>query len=241
MHCAFLDASKAFDKILHYGLFVKLIDRGVPDAFLRVLINWYSDLGCCVVWNHAVGQSFPVKCGVRQGGILSPYLFSVYVDDLIDQLRRSGYGIHIGNVFIGGILYADDIVLASCTCNGLQKLVNVCFNYSIHWDIVFNTQKSLVSTFGGRCPQSSLIMLNGVPLSWSLHVKYLGCTFICSTGRIDIKQAVGKFYSSLNNILSVLGRNRNEMMVIHLVKSYCLPALVYGCEVWSLSPSEMHT
>jgi exonuclease III len=241
VHCAFLDASKAFDKILHYGLFVKLIDRGVPDAFLRVLINWYSDLGCCVVWNHAVGQSFPVKCGVRQGGILSPYLFSVYVDDLIDQLRRSGYGIHIGDVFIGAILYADDIVLASCTCNGLQKLINVCCKYSIHWDIVFNTQKSLVSTFGGRCPQSFRIMLNGVPLSWSQRVKYLGCTFICSTGRIDIKQAVGKFYSSLNNILSVLGRNRNEMMAIYLVKSYCLPALVYGCEVWSLTPLDMHS
>jgi len=104
VHCAFLDASKAFDKNLHYGLFVKLIDRGVSDAFLRVLINWYSDLGCCVVWNHAVGQSFPVKCGVHQSGILSPYLLSDYVDDLINQLRRSGYLIHIGNVFIGGIV-----------------------------------------------------------------------------------------------------------------------------------------
>jgi len=100
VHCAFLDASKAFDKILHYGLFVKLIDRGAPDAFVRALINWCSDLGRCVVWNHAVGQSFPVKCGVRQGGILFPYLFSVYVDDLIDLLRRSGYGIHIGNVLV---------------------------------------------------------------------------------------------------------------------------------------------
>jgi len=131
VHCTFLDASKAFEKILHYGLFVKLIDRGVPDVFLRMLINWYSDLGRCVVWHHAVGQSFPVKCGARQGGILSPYLFSDYVDDLIDLLRRSGYGIYIGNVFIAGILYADDIVLASCTCNGLQKLINVCFNSGI--------------------------------------------------------------------------------------------------------------
>lgn len=241
VHCAFLDASKAFDKVLHYGLFVKLIDRGVPDAFLRVLINWYGDLGCCVVWNHAVGQSFPVKCGVRQGGILSPYLFSVYVDDLIDQLRHSGYGIHIGNMFIGGILYADDIVLASCTCHGLQKLVDVCFNYSVSWDIVFNPQKSLVSTFGGRVPQSSVIRLNNVPLTWSNFVKYLGCTFICRTGKIDVKQAIGKFYSSLNNILSVLGKNRNEMMAIHLVKSYCLPALIYGCEAWSLTSSDLHT
>jgi hypothetical protein len=110
--------------------------------------------------------------------------------------------------------------LISCTCNGLQKLINVCFNYSLRWDIVFNTRKSLASTFGGRCPQSSRIMLNDIPLSWSNRVEYLSCTFICSTGRIDIKPAVGKFYSSFNNILSVLGRNRNEMMAIHLVKSF---------------------
>jgi len=88
---------------------------------------------------------------------------------------------------------------------------------------------------------SFVVLLNDVSLSWSLCVKYLGCTFICRTRRIDIEPAVGKFYSSLNNILSVLGRNRNEMMAIHLVKSYCLPALVYGCEVWSLTPLDTHT
>jgi hypothetical protein len=81
------------------------------------------------------------------------------MDDLIDQLRRSGYGIYIGNTFIGDISYADDIVLASCTCYGLQKLVDVCVSYSFCWDIVFNTQKSHVSTFGGHFPQARLITL----------------------------------------------------------------------------------
>jgi len=82
-------------------------------------------------------------------------------------------------------------------------------------------------------------MLNDVPLSCTWL--YRGCTFICSTGRIDIKPAVGKFYTSLNNIFSLLGRNRNDMMAIHLVKSNCLPALVNGCEVWSLTPSDTQT
>ena len=76
---------------------------------------------------------------------------------------------------------------------------------------------------------------------WNHRVKYLGCTFIGNTGRIDIKQGVGKFYSSCKNILSVVGKNRNEMMAIHLMKAYCLPALLYGCEVWSLISSDMHT
>jgi len=240
VHCNFLDASKAFDKILHYGLFVKLIDRGVPDTFLRILVNWYSDMSCCVVWNNAAGQTFNVKCGVRQGGILSPYLFSVYIDALVDSLRHSNNGVYIGNLFIGCILYADDIVLLSCTCGGLQRLVNICVSYSTLWDIKFNPRKSMVCTFGGNCPQSCMIMLNNTPLSWVNSVKYLGCCFECRTGLINPKQNVGKFYGSVNNILSVLGKNRNEMMAVHLVNTYCLPVLLYGCEIWSLIASDLH-
>ena len=48
-----------------------------------------------------LGVPFAVICGVRQGGILSPFLFAIYVDDLTDRLRCSGYGFHIGAIFIG--------------------------------------------------------------------------------------------------------------------------------------------
>jgi len=57
------------------------------------------------VWNSLIGTPFCVYCGVRQGGVLSPLLFAIYVDDLISELRQSGYGLHIGSLFIGSILY----------------------------------------------------------------------------------------------------------------------------------------
>jgi len=91
--------------------------------FVRLLRNWYSDMQCCVKWNNILGDAFPILCGVRQGGVLSPYLFAVYVDDLIVQLRQSGHGLHVGQLFIGCALYADDILLMSASCYGLQKLV----------------------------------------------------------------------------------------------------------------------
>ena len=56
-------------------------------VFVRLLQNWYNRLRCCVQWNNEIGEFFPVLCGVRQGGVLSPYLLSVYVNDLIVQLR----------------------------------------------------------------------------------------------------------------------------------------------------------
>ena len=72
-------------------------------------------------------------------------------------------------------------------------------------------------------------------------IKYLGCTVVSRTGRVDVKEAIGKFYSSVNNILSVLGRNRNELMAVFLIKSYCLPALLYSCEIWTLTDSDKHS
>jgi len=78
-------------------------------------------LQCAVVWNGIVRYGFGVKCGVRQGGVLSPYFFYFYMDDLIKKLRQSGHGIHVGTVFVGCILYANNIVLPFGNCYGLQK------------------------------------------------------------------------------------------------------------------------
>ena len=75
VYCAFLDAGKAFDKVLHNGIYKKLLDRGAPVTFVHLLKNWYDNLRCRVRW---MGESFAVKRGVRQGGVLSPYLFAIY-------------------------------------------------------------------------------------------------------------------------------------------------------------------
>ena len=58
---------------------------------------------------------------------------------------------------------------------------------------------------------------------------------------MDIAYTVGKFYSSFNNRLNVLGKQRNEMLAVHLVKTYCIPMSLYGCEVWSVRPVDMRS
>lgn len=106
--CA-LDVSKAFDKVDHHVLFTKLVDRKVPVCLLNVLISWYSKCHAIVRWGGSVSRSFAVKAGVRQGGVLSPYFFAVYIDDLIRALEHSGHGCVIHGVYLGCIVYADDI------------------------------------------------------------------------------------------------------------------------------------
>jgi len=122
VYSAFLDASKAFDKVLLNGLIRKLIKRNTPIPLIRILYTWFNNLHCSVVWKSMFGAPFVVFCGVRQGSILSPFLFAIYVDELIDRPRCSGYGLYIGSIFMGAILYADDIALLACSCLSLQRL-----------------------------------------------------------------------------------------------------------------------
>jgi len=118
VHYVALEASKAFDKVLHDGLFNKILSKGVPSAFVKPLIYWYNHIQGAILSNSVLGESFEVFIGVRQGGVLSTYLFLLYINDLIDDVRNSSFGIYIGTVFVGCILCADDIDL-HCHCLGV--------------------------------------------------------------------------------------------------------------------------
>ena len=107
-------------------------------SLVRILVFWYNDLSLAVIWNGVTGEYFKAVCGVRQGGVLSPYLYSLYVDELIDALRSSGFGIYVGKLFAGCICYADVIILIACSCYGFQRMVDICGKYGHMCDIAFN-------------------------------------------------------------------------------------------------------
>jgi len=211
-----------------------MILKGISGLFVKLLMYWYSNVRSAVLWNSVLGECFSVMCGVRQGGVLSRYLFAFYINDIINELKKSGYGIYIGAVFVGCILYADDIVLLYASCTGLQHMVNVCAQYGRMWDISFNPAKSQYITFGEGCPPSSRISLNNTELNCTEKLKYLGCYYHQRSCRIDLNNGICRFYAKFNNVLSVIGYNRNELATLHLVKTYCVPTVLYGCETWQL-------
>ena len=154
-----VDASKAFDRLDHRILFDKLIRRNIPYCFVAILRDWYSKLTSVVRWNGILSTSFAVTCGVRQGGILSPFLFNVYVNELIELLRDSGYGCYVNSMFIGCLMYADDLLLLSPTVGGIQALLHICDSYGSSNNIVFNTKKTC-SVVGNAMNNDVLLLLN---------------------------------------------------------------------------------
>ena len=172
----FLDASKAFDWVEHWSLFKKLIDRNVPLVVVRLLVHWYRQQTLCVKWGRNTSSFFTVTNGVRQGGILSPFLFTLYVDDLSHRLNNSKVGCHINNVCINHLFYADDLCLMAPSPVGLQLLIDICANYGFENDILFNRSKSMCMVVKprGRNVSTPFMFLNGDALEYVDSVKYLG-------------------------------------------------------------------
>ena len=86
-YVALLDVKKAFDTVWHAGLLVKLFKKQIPLYIWHILDTWYGCSTSAESWNSCISRGFTVKQGVRQGAILSPLLYSVFVNDLLDQLR----------------------------------------------------------------------------------------------------------------------------------------------------------
>ena len=109
-----------------------------------------------------------------------------------------------------------------------QKLLDICSNYGVEWDILFNPTKSHLLTIGGRDPGATLY-LSGKDLKWCSKVKYLGIYLLAGSGfRIELNVAKQKYYGCFNNIRSVVRQQVDEIMLLKLVQTYCLPRLLYG-------------
>ena len=108
VRCALLDMS-TFDMVDHGHLFDLLMLWKLPYPVLRFLIQWYSQQHLQIRWKGTLSSTFSVANGVWQGGILSPILFTVYIDTLLQQLANIGVGCHWKGMFASCLCYEDDL------------------------------------------------------------------------------------------------------------------------------------
>ena len=238
-YVAFLDCTKAFDRISHFGLFLKLMEKGVPLVLLMLIIYWHLNMSCRVKWGTALSESFPVPLGTKQGGIMSPRFFALYVDEMLELLRSSGVGCHLLKMFLGAFLFADDLALVAPSRSALQKLIDICNSYCTKYCLSFNTKKSGVMLFGKTDYVIAPLILNGAQLNVVHEWKYLGTT-ICAgksfsfTARPDISS----FYRAANSVLNVL-TDAHEHVLMSLLYTNCIPIISYACSMKEYSSSDM--
>ena len=117
-----LALSKAFDKINHNAVLMKLMNRQVPVNLLEIIENWF-DLSCtCIEWDAHVSNFFKLVSGVRQGGAMFPCLFAIFIDDIVTKLKSLGLDCNTILTCTSIFLYADDIMLISPSVSMLQTM-----------------------------------------------------------------------------------------------------------------------
>ena len=229
--CSFLDASKAFDRLVHSGLFIKLMEKKVPLQFLAIVISWYDGLTCRVKWGDGFSGWFEIAAGVRQGGVLSPDFYGIYVDELICKLIALGKGCYFFNVFAAALFYADDMAILAPSIKGLQLLLNICEAYCSEWDICLNAKKTKNLYFGKHLTTICKTSLNGKEIEWVNEWTYLGIsiksgkTFGCS-----VSDQIKKFYLCANSIFRIDGYS-DDLVMLRLVETHCVPLLTYAIEI----------
>ena len=119
-------------------------------CIVRLLLSWYRQQTMQVKWGSNYSSPFTVTNGVRQGRVLSPYLFAVYLNELSIQLGSARVGCSVRNMVVNHLLFADDICVFSPSISGLQCLLNIYGDYAAEHEIIFNCKKTTGVLF---CPK----------------------------------------------------------------------------------------
>ena len=198
---AFIDLSKAFDNVDHFLLGQKLLNEDIPPDLVLLIINYLRNQRARVCWNGNGGEYSHIDKGVRQGGILSPFLFKLYINGLLNEISDTEVGCKYGILRMNIIAYADDVVLVANSKENLEILYNK-FNSGIKkLKLNINNKKSkcmIVENTKQKC-QITHLKLGNDNLEVVHSYKYLG--HILENGMkdsSDIKQRLSDFNSRFN-------------------------------------------
>lgn len=242
--CCFLDATKAFDRVNYCKLFRLLLSRNLPPHIIRLLMNIYVNNNVCVSWCNVKSDTFRALNGVKQGAILSPVLYCVYVDNLLQLLAKAGVGCYIGYQFVGALAYADDLVLVAPSATAMRAMLSICDCYASNYEVIFNAGKS---KWLGIVPRSRSFLSDTVK----------NCSFYVGGNRIDfvdrfvhlghivssdlkdnpdVDHIMSNFIVSVNN-MSCFFNHIDVFTRFKLFRSFCTS--YYGCELWLLNCSSL--
>lgn len=242
VYAAFIDYRKAFDSVDRNKLWQTLQEMKTSTKYLTLFKSMYNSVQACVRWDGELSEFFHCPSGVRQGCLLSPLIFSLFIAEVADCVRLAGkHGIQLipgGNeLFL--LLFADDIVLLSSTPTGLQNQLNNLENASKKLGLEVNLEKTKVMVFrkGGFLANCERWFYDGKLLEVVNRYKYLG--FMLTTKLSDVSaceeyasKAKGKVFDILKTMWA-LG-NLNAKIFFQLFDAQIKPMLLYASEVWGL-------
>jgi hypothetical protein len=239
-----IDFSKAFDKVNREYLWCKLIEYGIDIAIIRAIITYYAISEIIIQLGEKITTSFRSTVGVRQGGVLSPRLFAIFIHALIDLINEMELGVKIGKMVLDIIAYADDILIITNIKSNAQKMLNIIDIYCDEFEIKINADKTtlVIFNYSIKRPEKELradtnqsdLKLQNCIISKSNEMKYIGVYFH-ENGKHDL-HAQKRINSTIKSAAALNNFGLNDEILspilrINMYKTYIMSILTYGYDI----------
>ena len=240
MFGCFVDFQKAFDMIPRSLLFQKLLDNNINGNFYKCLVNLYIEDKACVKVGNKITPCFQRTQGVKQGCILSPLLFNIFLSDLQDKIeRKENCPVELAQgQSLGCIIWADDILLLTKSEIGLKNMLETLKNYTEHNGMSINTEKTEVMIFNktGRHIRKNFVY-GDQTISTTRQYKYLGFLVTPSgeinSGLKDLKARAMRAFVKIRKQTGVLFQ-KYPLVSLKLFEALIKPILLYASDFWGI-------
>jgi hypothetical protein len=240
--CA-IDASKAFDKVNRERM-LNILHGKIDNELWLILRLYYNESLAYVQSNSETSSLFKTSIGVKQGGPLSPKLFSIYMHELIDvMLTDDKLLANIDGIKTGIILYADDIIILTENISKMKIALQICEEYGIKYEIKWNPKKTQMICFNKtKTFEEEDIKLCNETIEWVNSFKYLG---VIINDKLNYKEflhekrmATLRTYHAIKNI-GLETKEMNHKLKAHMFKCYIRPIMYYGIDNIQLFKNEI--
>ena len=244
LYCAFIDFKKAFDSVYLNGLWFKLYKLGINGKLLAIIRDMYNNVKTCVRNCNSLSDFFECAVGLKQGEVISPLLFSLFIEDLELFLQGDlSSGLCLDDITFILMLFADDMVILGKDANDLQKSLDLLDVYCSRWGLQVNTDKTKIVVFRkrGGLRDNEAWTYKGSRLEVVNEFNYLGTVFKY-TGSFAVNQEtlVGKGLKALNCLLyNTKKYSLSPKVMCQLFDAFVGSVLNYSCEIWGFGISKV--
>ncbi|MGH7239376.1 MAG: RNA-directed DNA polymerase, partial [Candidatus Saccharimonadales bacterium] len=238
----FVDFTKAYDLVWRESILYHLDRMGIRGKCWRVIRDMYREVRSSVKVNGRVSEKWASEVGTRQGSVLSPILFSLAVNGIIERLRAKGYGVRMGEELVPGLLFADDLVIMADSEEELRLAIEEVEQWVREWRFIVNNKKCGVMVVAESSKKAREIkrkwMLCGEEVKEVESYKYLGIEQQKRKGWSEYINRVVKHGSRVVGQMKMIGVHQHGLRPTtgrRLAQSLLFPILEYGNDVLVLN------